>query len=85
MDLTGEDLTCLGWRFADDFSRIFPDDASDLEALAPPEAFHAEWTIRHPIHTILSGVGASAKPALVPGGNWSAHVTRATRPDEVSP
>ena len=41
LDLTGEDLACLGWRFADDFSRIFSDDAPDLEALAPPEAFHA--------------------------------------------
>jgi hypothetical protein len=34
LDLTGEDLARLGWRFADDFSRIFPDDAPDLEALA---------------------------------------------------
>src|SRR5271156_6626694 len=47
--------------------------------------FRAEWAIRHPIRTVLSGAWASAKPALVPGGNWSAHVTRATQPDEVSP
>jgi hypothetical protein len=38
MDLNREDLACLGWQSADDFSRIFPDDAPDLEALAPPEA-----------------------------------------------
>jgi len=69
LDLTGEDLTCLGWPFADDFSRIFSDDAPDLEALAPPEAFHAEWAIRHPNSHLPLRSWVLRQIRAHPGGN----------------
>jgi hypothetical protein len=69
LDLTGEDLTCLGWRFADDFSWIFSDDAPDLEALAPSEAFHAEWAIRHPNSHLPLRSWVLRQTRAHPGGN----------------
>jgi hypothetical protein len=69
LDLTGEDLACLGWRFGDDFSRIFPDDPPDLEALAPPEAFHAEWAIRHPNSHLPLRSWVLRQIRAHPGGN----------------
>ena len=38
-----------------------------------------------PIHNVLPGAGASAKNGARLDGTWSAHVMRATRPEEVSP
>src|ERR1700722_2936384 len=38
-----------------------------------------------PIHIVPSGVGSPANLALASAETWLAHVTRAPRPDEVSP